>query len=637
MQAGNLMADNENASTLADNLETAVASEEVEQINTAVKAITDQKAEQAVVGKLGERLTQRGINTKRQTVLVYALNALNHVEVVHNLGKFLLNPKNDIALRTTTLGLLQNQIQTYPTVTLTYLRQALDRAEPAFGDRIQSSFEFAISETVDQGTSARQILIDAGVKPTHLRASLFKKVENLDGATIPIPSIFAEALGILGGQDAIDLLCQLLHTQQVEQLHDEQNAQSAGSEPSPTQLNKEQIRERIMLAAVNALRVIESQNVILCLADTLANNVNYKVQRQAADALGKLGFSACIPPLLSALFKESNDSLKKKIGSSLNEIKGWREKTTQLVTHLTQNPIQRDQIDAGIILLAVQPEQDELAADPHLLTNFFIDAAVQQINDERMLQIYAELIKKSTNNNTTVINEKLEEYRENKQVSEEILQALRVEIGGAQTLKPLLNKLEKNLLDYFQKPIDSLNSDTQRIWKQTIFLANLGFLVRILLNLAIFGIGGYFMVDSYNRIVAGTLTTQQLTALMAVFIGGGATMFATFFTFPLKQIKRAVTDVGLANVAFISYIHCVLQISHTFSYFYLNGDISFNEIKNAAKQIEETSHEAILTLNIAGSEGDQTQFDKALLDRIVGIANKQIEGARPSADTPPQQ
>ena len=119
----------------------------------------------------------------------------------------------------------------------------------------------------------------------------------------------------------------------------------------------------------------------------------------------------------------------------------------------------------------------------------------------------------------------------------------------------------------------------------------------------------------------------------AVFIGGGVTMFGTFFTLPLKQIKRAVTDVGLANVAFISYVHQVLQISHTFSYFYLNGDISFDEIKGAAKQIEDISHGAILTLNMAGSDGDQAQFDAALLNRIKAEAKPATANPTPPADT----
>ncbi len=626
---------------LADSLQTAVRSEEPDEIADAVKAIVDQQAEQAVVAELGQRLTARRVTPADQTVIVYSLNAIEHKDTIDQLGKFLLNTKHDLNLRSTVLGFMQTRVQSEPTQTLTYFRQVLDRAEPAFHERILSTFELAITSIIVPQTNAivpennaKQILTDAGIKPAHLQVSLFKDLDKLEPTPIPLPSIFAEALGLLGGQDAIDLLCQLLDQHQSAQLREEQNAVSGNGRSPETQLDKGPIRERIMLAAVNALRLTESEAAVNCLAQTLVNNLNYKVQRQAADALGKLGFKSCIPHLLAALFTESNQALKEKIGKALSEIEGWQEKASQLVTQLTQSPVQRDHIDAKVVLTAVQPSQEELAKDPHLLTNFLIDAAVRQFNNERLLQILADLIKISTNNNATIINEQLELYREKEKVSEEILQALRVEIGGAKTLKPLLNKLEKNLLDYFQKPIDSLNTDTQKIWKQTIFLANLGFVVRILLNLAVFGLGGYFMVDSYQRIVAGTLTTQQLTALMAVFIGGGATMFATFFTFPLKQIKRAVTDVGLANVAFISYIHGVLQISHTFSYFYLNGNITFDEIKHAATQIEDTSHEAILTLNIAGSDGDQTQFDKALLDRIIGIANKQNSETTPPT-TPP--
>jgi hypothetical protein len=535
---------------------------------------------------------------------------------------------NDINIRTSILGPLQQKFTIYPTATLTYLREALDTAEPAFRERVQATFEFAISETVVQESpTPKQILTGAGVKPSHLRARLLKKVENLDGAAIPVPSIYAEALGYIGGQDAIDLLCELLGKLQADQLNEEQGVPDGNGRSGDVQLEKWPVLERVMLAAVDALRVIQSEGAVDCLADTLVNNINFKVKRQAADALGKLGSKRCIPPLLAALLAESNDNtLTEIVRDSLKGFDDWQEKAKQLVELLKQNSFRREQIDAKLVLVAVQPRKEVLAAEPHIMTGFLIDSAVKQFNEERLLQIFAELIKVSTDNNGAVINEQLELYRERENISEEILQALRVEIGGAETLRPVLNKLEKNLQEYFQKPIDRLNSDTQTVWKQTIFLANLGFVIRLSLNLAVFIIGAYFMLDSYGRIVDGSLPTERLVALMAVFIGGGATMFTTFFTFPLKQIKQAVSDVGLANVAFISYIHRVLQISHTFSYFYLNGEISFKEIESAASQIENNSHGAILTLKNAGSDGDQADFDKALLDRIRHI-NVNKDGA----------
>ncbi|WP_420632014.1 HEAT repeat domain-containing protein [Candidatus Leptofilum sp.] len=626
-------------STLADNLKTAVKSEEPDQITTAVQAIATQQAEQAVVAELGQKLTARGVTNAEQTIIAYALDAIEHPDTIDHLGKFLLNTKHEFRLRSTVLGFLQNRVHIHPTKTLSYLRQLLDRTDPAFRERLPATFEYAITNIiVPEADSSvanfdrKQILLDAGIKSKHLQTALFKELDKLDATPIPIPSIFAEALGLLGDQEAIDLLCQLLSQHQQAQLDEEQRAGRNGR-TAENQLDLGPIRERVMLAAVDALRTTKSEAAVNCLANTLVKNLNYKVQRHAADALGKLGFKSCIPHLLSALFVESNQPLKEKISKSLSEIGNWQEKASQLVVQLTQMPVQRGQLDAKSLLTAVQPSQEEQAQNPHLLTDFLIEAAIQRFNDERLLQIFADLIKASTNNKSTLIRERLELYQENEKVSEEVLNELRIEIGGKETLKPLTDRLEKNLLKFFQEPIDKLNTETQTVWQRTIFLANLGFILRISLNLAIFAIGAYFMIDSYGRIVNNELTTQQLTTLMAVFIGGGATMFATFFTFPLKQIKRAVTDVGLANVAFISYIHGVLQISHTFSYFYLNGDITFDEIELAAKQIEETSHEAILTLSIAGSEGDQTQFDKALLDRISGL-NKPPETANPSS-TPP--
>ncbi|MCA9897406.1 MAG: hypothetical protein H6654_16525 [Ardenticatenaceae bacterium] len=617
--------------TLADGLKTAVESEEPDQIATAVQAITAQQAEPAVVAELGKRLVANGVTNKDQTtVIIYALDAIDHTDSIEHFGKFLLNSNHDVGLRSTVLGFLQKRVRNHPTQTLTYLRQVLDKPDPAFRERIQATFELSITNIVDPSANnapfienAKEILVDSGIKPKHLEAALLKELDKVDATTrIPIPSIFAKALGLLGGQDAVDLLCQLLSKHQTAQINDEQTAGRNGR-TTENQLDLDPIRERIMLAAVDALQTTQLEAAVICLADALRRNLNYKVQRQAADALGRLGFQSCIPHLLGALFIESNQPLKEKIATSLGQIGNWQDKATQLVAHLTQTQVQRDQMDAKIVVTAVQPTHEELTKGPHLLTDFLIEAASQRHNDERLLPIFADLIKASPNINSSVIQERLELYQTNKNVSEEVLDNLRIEIGGKETLKPLTDKLEKNLLQFFQQPLHQLNTETQTVWRRTVFLANLSFFIRITLNVAIFVIGAYFMIDAYKAIVHPAnpdlpLPTERLVALMAVFIGSGATMFGTFFTLPLKQIKRAVTDVGLANVAFISFIHGVLQISHTFSYFYLNGKITFKEIEQAAKQIEESSHEAILALNVAGFEAATTQenLGQALVDRM---------------------
>ncbi len=509
----------------------------------------------------------------------------------------------------------------------------LEKAKPEFKPKVQATFEFAITEAINKASPApKQILTDAGVKPSHLRPQLFKKVESLEGAAIPTPSIYATALGHIGGQEAIDLLCELLNNLQEQQLAGERQESVGDSAAQEAQLKKLVILERIMLDAVGALRISESEGAVDCLAGTLVTNINFRVKRQAIDALGKLGSTRCILPLLEALIAEKNEDLQAKISEALKGIDDWQEKGNQLVAHLTKSGVRRDQLNSKLVLTAIQPRKELLAQNPHLLTDFLIGAAVKQFKDKRLLRIYTELIKVNANNNDSVINEQLERFGKEKKISEEILQAVRVEIGGEETLRPLLNKLEENLLEYFQKPIDKLNTETQSVWKRTIFLANLGFVTRLIINVAIFVIGVYFMIDSYRQIVAGNLTTEQVAALMAVFIGGGATMFYSFIKFPLSQMRQAVTDVGLANVAFISYIHRVLQISHTFSYFYLNGDINFEEIKSAASQIESNSHGAILTLKIASSDGEQVQFDKALLDRIEIVSSGRKPAVSPNGD-----
>ena len=185
------------------------------------------------------------------------------------------------------------------------------------------------------------------------------------------------------------------------------------------------------------------------------------------------------------------------------------------------------------------------------------------------------------------------------------------------------SQLEKNLIEYFQKPLDQLNKETQSVWKRTVSFANMGFILRAGMSVALFLFGMYLMYDSYQLFKVNPDSTTAMFGAGVPFLTGLGTMLSMVFWGPLREIRHAVSDVGAANVAFIAYIHRVLQVSHTFSHYYLNGKISFEELEKSGKLIEDTMDDAVRVLRNL-KEGKNAASEQ--------VASGQVTGGTPTPD-----
>jgi hypothetical protein len=79
----------------------------------------------------------------------------------------------------------------------------------------------------------------------------------------------------------------------------------------------------------------------------------------------------------------------------------------------------------------------------------------------------------------------------------------------------------------------------------------------------VFVIGVALIATSIALFVSGKLTTAQAVGSGTAFTGGLVATLLTVYSGPLKDIRQSVSDLGAANVAFIGFIHQVLQVSHT--------------------------------------------------------------------------
>jgi predicted RNA-binding Zn-ribbon protein involved in translation (DUF1610 family) len=149
-----------------------------------------------------------------------------------------------------------------------------------------------------------------------------------------------------------------------------------------------------------------------------------------------------------------------------------------------------------------------------------------------------------------------------------------------------IKKLEKDLDKNFQPPITKLNKETQEMWQATVKFAQYGFVVRMGLSVIAFIVGMILLILSSWQIIFGKLTLEQMLGPGISFASGLGTMFYVVYRGPLKEIRQSVGDLGIASAAFIAYIHQVLQISHTFSYYYINQQITFEEMNRSSELIK---------------------------------------------------
>jgi hypothetical protein len=286
-------------------------------------------------------------------------------------------------------------------------------------------------------------------------------------------------------------------------------------------------------------------------------------------------------------------------------------KSRQLLETLQAGGQTRADIDAPSLISAIKPPPEEMVENPHLLTDFLIEQAAANAQDERVTALLAGLTIACANSSMTLAAERIDAVQEQSQLPAESLRPLRVEVGGSKALDPILGQLKENLKTNFQEPINTLNERTSKVWQQTIRIAQLGFGLRAAMSVGLFLIGAYLVLDSYQLFRSGGLDQANFFGPGVSFVAGLGTMLAMIFTGPLKEIRKAVGDVGMASAIFIAYIHRILQISHTFSYYYLERRIDFDELQKAGDLIEDTMRDTVEMLQNTDENGR-----KSLLNRL---------------------
>ncbi len=225
------------------------------------------------------------------------------------------------------------------------------------------------------------------------------------------------------------------------------------------------------------------------------------------------------------------------------------------------------------------------------LQTYLVEKSVEfaRTKDSRMNAIVASLLLASCGDSAYTANDRINGIQHIKGIARESLRDLRFEIGGAAT-ESIRQELDANLKEYFQEPIKTLNNQTRRMWLIAIGFALFGFLVRIGMSLATFGIGMWLIINSYTQVVSGRFSSDQLVGSGAAFLSGLITVLLMAYRSPFKDIRQSLGDLGVANAAFMGYIHRILEVSHTFSFYYMgqNGqNLSVESLGKFSELIED--------------------------------------------------
>ena len=531
----------------------------------------------SAIDAIGQLLNTAETDLPVRQQAVLALRQLGRASATPYLGQALTRDASPVIRRLSTAALEQIDLQGG----LPYFQEAMSDSDTA----VQKAAAYALGTAVDTlvaqlsgadalaDQEARNILANVGY------ATLGHVLTHDNRETVRQAA--ANALSLLGGAEAVTYLC--------------------------AAFDRDEEEPGVLWTVVSALITVgtEGENTaVVCLGTQLRDHENYRLRTRVAGALQQIGHTAAIPYLVEALVQDERDSVRTASAEALASLPNWEAKATQLLDVLSSSRRERAAFDFVAIVQAIRPTREELADNRHLLTDFLIRRAVVLRPDSRLAAIMAGLIIASADGSLSLAGERVNLYQRENQISESDLQTLRIEIGGATALNPILLKLEENLQKNFQEPISELNNETRAMWRQVIRNAQLIFGLRTLMSVIVFAVGIYLVIGSYQQFIQGSLDQVGLFGSGVSFIGGLGLILATVYTGPLKEIRQAVSDFGIANATYIAYVHRILQISHTFTLYYLKEEISFERAKEAGALIEDAANDAMVLLGGLGEKGE---------------------------------
>lgn len=174
--------------------------------------------------------------------------------------------------------------------------------------------------------------------------------------------------------------------------------------------------------------------------------------------------------------------------------------------------------------------------------------------------------------------------------------AIRIAVGGTESLEPILEQLNRNLEENFSKPIADLNKRTIRSWERTVLYVQAGFIIQLTMSSLVFLIGMGLTIWSVIQFSKEPSSAASLWGPGASLVAGMASMVAIAYSGPIKNVQNSVDAVGRANAIFIAFVHSILQSSHVFSMRYMRGALDISDAVEINKLVHLSMSSAVAAL-----------------------------------------
>jgi HEAT repeat protein len=354
---------------------------------------------------------------------------------------------------------------------------------------------------------------------------------------------------------------------------------------------------RVARAALGAVAQIDRPSLTTLAADLFDLGTDVRVRRRLATELSAGASGPDVGPLAQALISDPDEGVRAAAAEGLAQFSDVAAKLDAILAEIQLRHRGRTELPCPSIVRAARFPADAPGIDR--LTEELLKRATKATPP--LTGILADILVANGEGDPDAVGRAIDAYETAHRIDGKVLQLLRIEVGGTVTLDPILAMIQENLRQNFQVPIYKLNDLTTEMWASTISSARRAFTIRTVMSICVFVIGVALIAASIALFVSGKLTTAQAVGSGTAFTGGLVATLLTVYSGPLKDIRQSVSDLGAANVAFIAFVHQVLQVSHTFTAHYMQGTVSFDEAQQAAQIITLASNTATAALAATGS------------------------------------
>lgn len=314
-----------------------------------------------------------------------------------------------------------------------------------------------------------------------------------------------------------------------------------------------------------------------------------------SQSLRSINHKDAVYALISALAHTYEPGLHNEIAYAVcyHPALSWQEKTDRLLQTLNQDTLYREHLPLEAMLRAILPPLQTLQGNRFELTDYLINKSPAWSEDERMIGILAGLIIESVGRNLNRANQRAHQYQLAQPDEGLRLRPLVSEMNSH--LTPA--ELEVRLQTSFYDPLEKANKRIQAMWENSIEVAQNSIRART-------WIGGFLFVSGLILLgitVYHFLTTQRSSeSLMGLVVSSILLVMATIYSGPLRHVRQALAEIGVANTVYAAYVQRSLEISNSFARNYVQGKLDADDIAHSNKLISDAMNDTVKALRNSG-------------------------------------